>query len=185
MSLTQFYSGEEFEDDLSKVRKDFSKYIATEVYKRIGKYGHFYKLPKTKHYNGSLRDWTFQDGKTACEKINGHILQFDETDPNIQDFFKAIVKEFGEDRFWIGLTDLHHEGSFKWIKREWEYGQYYSKTPYSMSLWRRGEPNNVGSENCVELDTANLKPGQYELVDVKCTEKLPTICQRNTIEDIF
>ena len=176
--LSTVYSGEDLEYNLSKVSNDFTKYIKNEAYKRIGKYGHFYKLPPKQFSN---QEWTFQEGKTACEKINGHILEFDETDPNIQDFFKAIVSEFGmfySTVSWIGLTDIKQEGSFKWL-RPYSKGQYHSKTPYSMAIWHRGEPNNLGTENCVQLIKFQSK--KYEIWDVKCTKTAPIICQRNTV----
>ena len=179
-------------DNLTVFRKDFLKKIKTDVYKEIGNHGNFYSFDFPMNYT---------HGTESCKLIDGHILEFDETDPNIHDFFIALVEEFQEtDRafdFWIGLTDLKTEGSFKWSHSE----KYYSKMPIAMSLWSRGEPNHLESEHCVEVhDYRKMKSGyvdvgnnfvfydhgrkasdieKFELKDIDCDHIKYVICKKN------
>ena len=96
---------------------------------------------------------------------------------NIQEFFKALEKQFGlQAGFYVGLTDTETEGSFKWEKS----GTYYSKMPQAMSLWKRGEPNNIGlNEHCVVVTPLNNQ-NKRSLNDVRCTIDHFVICQKNS-----
>ena len=179
-------------ENVTKLRKDVLKKISNDVYTKIGDFGHFHGFGHPMNYT---------HGKKSCQLINGHILEFDETDPNIHEFFVTIVEEFHKNEavfdFWIGLTDLDNEGSFKWDFSE----KYYSKIPSAMNLWSRGEPNHLKSENCVEvhdyregkgkwLDIGNgyeiLKSmrsasdiEKFTLRDVECDSYNYVICKKN------
>ena len=118
-------------DTISKVRDHFIDYIHHDIYKKLGDYGYFFQFKN---------EMKFQEGKEACEKINGHIVEFDETATNAQDFLIALSRQYW-DPFWIGLTDEESKGSYKWLKQ----GTYYSKMPSAMAIWARGSPTNVGS----------------------------------------
>ena len=155
-------------NDISKVKEYFLEYIRDDIYAKVGDYGYFFAFDKAMNY---------ERGKKSCQKIRGHIVEFDETDPNIQEFFKALEKQFGSQAgFFVGLTDTETEGSFKWEKS----GTYYSKMPQAMSLWSRGEPNNIGlNEHCAvvrPLDNQNKR----SLNDVRCTIDHFVICQKNS-----
>ena len=88
-----------------------------------------------------------------------------------------MEKQFGlQAGFYVGLTDTETEGSFKWEKT----GTYYSKMPQAMSLWSRGEPNNIGlNEHCVVVRPLDNK-NKRSLNDVRCTIDHFVICQKNS-----
>ena len=155
-------------NDISKVKEYFLEYIRDDIYAKVGDYGYFFTFEKAMNY---------EKGKKSCDKIRGHIVEFDETDPNIQEFFKALEKQFGlQAGFYVGLTDTETEGSFKWEKS----GTYYSKMPQAMSLWKRGEPNNIGlNEHCVVVTPLNNQ-NKRSLNDIRCTIDHFVICQKNS-----
>ena len=179
-------------DNLTNLRKDILKKMKKDVYKKIGKYGHFYNFDFPMNYT---------HGTELCKLIDGHILEFDETDRNIHDFFILLVEEFQETNksfdFWIGLTDLETKGSLKWSYSE----KYYSKMPFAMSLWSRGEPNHLESEHCVEVyDYRKSESGfvdvghnfqfydygressdieKFQLKDLDCDDYNHVICKKN------
>ena len=95
------YFNEKFKNysyQLSKIRKDINtSYIhlmntsnalhnainiidnlvaLTKHYHKIGEFGHFYKLNKTMNY---------KNGQSACRNVHGHIIEFDERNPNYKD----------------------------------------------------------------------------------------------------
>lgn len=162
--LSKSWFSSDVDDSLTKIRDDFLIYISDDIYTKVSDYGYFFKF----EYGMS-----FHEGKESCQKINGHVFEFDETDKNVQDIFGKLNKQFNTTfGFWIGLTDEENEGSFKWSKG----GIHYSKMPHAMALWTRGEPNNLPSENCVEAEEIN---GNVTLNDVQCDKKLYVICKKN------
>ena len=153
---------EEPEDSIPKLRDDFLKYMSKDIYTNIGNFGYFFKFDNA---------MTFEEGKDACKKINGHLLEFDETHTNAPEFLEALTNQFGS-VFWIGLTDIEQEGSFKWL----ESGKRFSNL-----FWGNGEPNNLGSEHCVNVGRENYVHYDARIIlnDIKCTEKLPVVCEKN------
>ena len=161
--------GKDVTDDLNQLRTDFFLHLSTNIYEKIDDHGYFFKLKSGMNYTNA---------KDACSKLGGHIVQFDETEENVQEFFKSLHSHFhyhGALSFFVGLTDEETEGSFKWERS----GLYYSKMPNAMSLWSRGEPNNVGSEHCVIGKYSSLDYySSLRLYDVKCSEKHTIICEK-------
>ncbi|ELK38608.1 CD209 antigen [Myotis davidii] len=62
---------------------------------------------------------------------------------------------------WIGLSDKHNEGSWQWV----------DNTHLHLSFWKKGEPNNQGEEDCVELSGDGWN-------DNKCSEEQFWICEK-------
>jgi len=75
---------------------------------------------------------------------------------------------------WIGLNDLVHEGSFKWI----------SGSRNGFSNFHSGEPNGRRRENCVEI----IPKGKYlrwggwfgKWNDHSCHTRMPFVCEKKT-----
>ncbi|XP_018429119.1 PREDICTED: hepatic lectin-like [Nanorana parkeri] len=68
--------------------------------------------------------------------------------------------------YWIGLTDLETEGTFKWI----------DGTGLSYTSWRNGEPNDgLGKEDCAHL----FSEGKWN--DYPCNSNSSAICEKNLI----
>ncbi|XP_016141947.1 galactose-specific lectin nattectin-like [Sinocyclocheilus grahami] len=67
-------------------------------------------------------------------------------------------------RCWIGAHDGEQEG--QWV---WSDG-----TPYDFTYWGSGEPNNLGTENCGEL---NWSSNRWN--DSPCSTSLGYICAKD------
>ena len=48
-----------------------------------------------------------------------------------------------QNSWWMGGTDLHHEGSWVWM----------SGAPWGYENWNDGEPNQNGNEDCTAFDS--------------------------------
>ena len=77
-------------------------------------------------------------------------------------------------QWWLGATDEGSEGTFSWSN---------SRKAISFTKWKRGEPNNVGTngEDCIEVSGGNWN-------DAECDVALRFICQidpETSEEDIW
>uniref|UniRef100_A0A3B3RCX8 CD209 antigen-like protein E n=1 Tax=Paramormyrops kingsleyae TaxID=1676925 RepID=A0A3B3RCX8_9TELE len=74
-------------------------------------------------------------------------------------------------RFWIGLTDLHEEGTWKWVDGE--------VIPKEKGLWRKGQSDDFQEEDCVEsrnTGTEDMKRWN----DKNCNVRLQYICEKGS-----
>ena len=146
--------------------------IWNEIYTKVGDYGYFFKFDKVVN---------FYDAERSCKDINGHVVEFNETDPNVQDFLMTLKRKFTPS-FWIGLKDQSHHNvlvhrypRFQWLKN----GSYFSRSPLAMNLWSTGQPDNLGSERCVATDLKSKN--SVTIMNVNCDEYFShVICQKNT-----
>ena len=156
------------EDNFSKMKDQIISYVSDDIYQKVEEYGLFFKFDDAMNFN---------EAKEACGKIKGHLVEFNEMDSNVQVFLREMRRYYGANGYWIGLTDEETEGSFKWLHS----GNYYSKTPNAMNIWSRGEPNNLGSENCVTV-AYQMHYDYYDNVsinDVSCDSKFTVICKKD------
>ncbi|XP_039107530.1 CD209 antigen isoform X2 [Hyaena hyaena] len=80
----------------------------------------------------------WKESITACQSMRAQLVIINSTEE--QKFLKAWNSKNNQ-RVWIGLSDHHNEGSWRWL----------DNTPLQLSFWKEGEPNNHGDEDCVEL----------------------------------
>lgn len=154
---------------LSKIRNDLLEFLSDEIYVKVGSYGYFFKFEHR---------MTFQEGKDRCELVNGHLVEFDESQPDIQDLLTRLRKEFDVSDYWIGLSYDKVEGSFKWLMGQ----DYFSKRENAMKLWSKGEPSQDESRQCVETGydkhTGQVRSWRIALKSCSCTSIAYAICQR-------
>ncbi|XP_025313114.1 CD209 antigen-like protein C isoform X1 [Canis lupus baileyi] len=81
---------------------------------------------------------TWKESISACQNLRAQLVIINSTEE--QKFLKSWNTRNNQ-RTWIGLSDHHNEGSWKWV----------DNTPLQLSFWKEGEPNNHGDEDCVEL----------------------------------
>ena len=107
---------------------------------------------------------TWSDASDACgKKSNGNLVSI--TSIGEEEFLANTIKTINNStlttRAWIGLNDKEKEGTFQWS----------DNAPINFVYWNNGEPNNVASEDCVEL-----VKGLY-WNDMQCSDSLPYICK--------
>ncbi|XP_067249434.1 CD209 antigen-like protein A [Chanodichthys erythropterus] len=66
--------------------------------------------------------------------------------------------------FWIGLTDIDEEGSWKWVD---------GSTP-TFWFWKTNEPNGQRGENCAIVRSTIW-------ADYRCSNAYPWICEKNIL----
>ena len=72
--------------------------------------------------------------------------------------------------FWIGVNDIGSEGNWIWINGE--------RANSSEIIWRRGEPNNSGNEDCVEVDGDLTRTTVGQANDGTCTNSRQALCEK-------
>uniref|UniRef100_A0AAY5EIJ5 C-type lectin domain-containing protein n=1 Tax=Electrophorus electricus TaxID=8005 RepID=A0AAY5EIJ5_ELEEL len=71
----------------------------------------------------------------------------------------------GIEHYWIGLTDAVKEGVWVWS----------DESNYTYNDWGPGEPNNIGSDNCVQL--YNNYSDKWN--DAGCNYTCPFVCYKS------
>ncbi|XP_036306264.2 CD209 antigen-like protein C isoform X5 [Pipistrellus kuhlii] len=95
---------------------------------------------------------------SACKDMKAQLVVISNAEE--QKFLKSWDIRKNKDA-WIGLSDEHSEGSWKWV----------DNTSLHISFWKEGEPNNVGDEDCVELSGDGWN-------DSLCNEEQFWICEK-------
>ena len=132
--------------------------IQKNIYTKIKDYGDFFMFDKAAR---------FISAKFLCQKIGGHLVEFNETDSvNTQKFLSTLKKEFVSTSFWIGLTAKDNDGKFKWLKA----GTNFSETSQAQNLWSNGSPTNVESKPCVATDHLNSSEEKVTITNVECND---------------
>ncbi|CAK6445187.1 unnamed protein product [Pipistrellus nathusii] len=95
---------------------------------------------------------------SACEDLRAQLVVISNAEE--QKFLKSWDIRKNKNA-WIGLSDEHSEGSWKWV----------DNTSLHISFWKEGEPNNIGDEDCVELSGDGWN-------DSLCNEEQFWICEK-------
>ncbi|XP_051018058.1 CD209 antigen-like protein B [Acomys russatus] len=110
-------------------------------------------------FSKSQRNWN--NAVTACQEVNAQLVIIESDEE--QTFLQQTSKAKGST--WMGLSDLKKEGTWLWV----------DGSPLSsrfQKYWNRGEPNNIGEEDCVEFVGDGWN-------DSKCDIKKFWICKKS------
>ncbi|XP_055969220.1 CD209 antigen-like protein C [Sorex fumeus] len=107
-------------------------------------------------FSRSKRDWASSD--PVCQSMNARLVVVNSVSE--EKFLQSWEVRY-EIRTWIGLSDHHEEASWQWV----------DGTPFQLSFWKPGEPNNDQDEDCVELYNDGWN-------DDKCSKEKPWICEK-------
>ncbi len=106
---------------------------------------------------------TWADAELSCVSQGGNLVSIHSVEE--QNFIRTLIKNFdhSERPTWIGLSDIHKEGSWMWS----------DGCRVKFVYWAPGEPNNYrGNENCAHV---NFAPYQ-KWNDVACSYSYPSVC---------
>nr|XP_055063218.1 CD209 antigen-like protein C [Misgurnus anguillicaudatus] len=102
------------------------------------------------------KSWT--ESRRYCRERRADLIIINNKEE--QDF---IQKNSGNDKLWIGLTDIAVEGRWKWIN-----GNTLNS---GFRFWASKEPNGGKGENCVVSSSSGWS-------DYPCTDTFKWICER-------
>ncbi|XP_069835328.1 pulmonary surfactant-associated protein A-like [Dendropsophus ebraccatus] len=96
--------------------------------------------------------------KALCQKAGGHLAS-----PRNMEENQAVlhITQFYKVPPFLGITDIQTEGTFR----------YPDGKPITYLNWNRGEPNQTGEEDCVEM----FSDGKWN--DKSCQENRLVICE--------
>ncbi|XP_043938400.1 lectin-like [Protopterus annectens] len=108
---------------------------------------------------------TWDNAEIACSNAtkDGHLTSITTEAEN--NFMVELVKAVDQSvpPVWTGGNDLAKKYTWAWV----------DGTSFSYANWNPGEPNNSGSEDCIQMNWGN--PGGWN--DKKCREVYPFICR--------
>ncbi|XP_060593187.1 perlucin-like protein [Ruditapes philippinarum] len=118
--------------------------------------GHCYHI-------GYGTDLTFSEARAYCQHRGSYLVRLDTFAEYT--FLAGILKKTNAGHTWMGLTDISHEGIWRWFD---------TKEHATFSDWGAGEPNNdKGAEDCVHFGYNQ----NYKWNDVSCSFKLRPLCE--------
>lgn len=128
-----------------------------------------YKACDSETYNGheylfchNQKQW--KSAKRFCEHQNMDLVTVSSESEN--DWLDVTADSYSRNKWWIGLTDSSSEGSWEWNDQ--------SDVVYEN--WAAGEPNNLGNEDCAQLN--RYENGQWN--DESCKKVYRFICEESS-----
>ncbi|XP_062430466.1 C-type lectin domain family 4 member F-like [Rhea pennata] len=124
-----------------------------------------------RYHNGNIYYFSrepkpWQDAEDFCVSEQSHLTSI--TSPEQQEY---LTKQVGGDAYWIGLTDLGIEGTWRWVD-----GTEYKP---GVSFWAPGQPDNWEEASEGREDCAHLQPeDSNQWNDKGCSSPLRWICQK-------
>ncbi|XP_013006401.1 CD209 antigen-like protein E isoform X1 [Cavia porcellus] len=128
-------------------------------------------------------DWTFFQGKcyffsksqkswhdsiTACKEEGAELVIVESAEE--QSFLQQTSKSKGI--MWMGLSDLNKEGTWHWVDGSPLSGSF-------ADYWNKGEPNNVGGEDCAEFKDDGWNDSRCENANFWICKKTAKSCSQN------
>ena len=131
-----------FEQEIEKIRKSLDELVgkAPKFTRKVSVLAACGKKFKEHTYLAIVARIGWQEANAMCKKMGGHLVYIETAD---EAFF--LDKAYGFLQHWVGATDMHKEGDWRWLN-----GKTINKT-----LWKPGESTRNTNDNC-----AMYKQGQ-------------------------
>ncbi|XP_028254256.1 galactose-specific lectin nattectin-like [Parambassis ranga] len=114
-------------------------------------------------FDKTERDWT--DAELSCLSRGGNLASFRSPDEYIT-LRQFVLKATGKHTTsWVGGHDAVKEGVWLWS----------DGSKHVFTAWGQGEPNDVGGEDCMEINFTE----QNYVNDASCALKRPSVCVIN------
>ncbi|XP_035039049.1 lactose-binding lectin l-2-like [Hippoglossus stenolepis] len=117
-------------------------------------------------YVSTQMNWA--DAELHCLSEGANLVSIHSLDEH--NFVKTMIKNFdhAEGKTWIGLSDLHKEGSWMWS----------DGSAMDFTFWFSGEPNNnEGREHCCYNNISD----DTKWNDGYCSDLYPSVCASRII----
>ncbi|OBS81300.1 hypothetical protein A6R68_20519 [Neotoma lepida] len=101
-------------------------------------------------FSKSQRNWN--NAVKACQEVEAQLVIIESDEE--QTFLQQTSKAKGPT--WLGLSDLKKEATWLWVDGS-------SLSSRFQKYWNRGEPNNIGEEDCVEFAGDGWNDSKCEL----------------------
>ncbi|XP_070776968.1 CD209 antigen-like protein C [Enoplosus armatus] len=112
---------------------------------------------------------SWQKARDFCQMYGGNLAVIDTKDKENLTVNYLIHNQDSSNQmmgYWIGLRDVHKEGTWKWL----------DGTRLVEGYWNDGEPNNVNNEDCAVVYPRKNFFKAWN--DVKCEAKQKWICEK-------
>ncbi|XP_011922653.1 PREDICTED: CD209 antigen isoform X4 [Cercocebus atys] len=117
--------------------------------------------------SNSQRNW--HDSITACQEVGAQLVVIKSAEE--QNFLQ--LQSSRSNRFtWMGLSDLNHEGTWQWVDGS-------PLLPSFKQYWNKGEPNNIGEEDCAEFSGNGWNDDKCNLAKFWICKKSAASCSRD------
>ncbi|XP_060562382.1 perlucin-like protein [Ruditapes philippinarum] len=117
------------------------------------------------YYIGYGTPLSFFDARVYCQNRGAYLVRLDTPAENI--FLADFLRKTKAGDTWMGLSDLHHETTWKW---------YDTNQQATFFDWAAGEPNNYGDggEDCAHFRSYV----NYKWNDAPCNHnKIIPLCE--------
>ncbi|XP_044023304.1 CD209 antigen-like isoform X1 [Siniperca chuatsi] len=117
--------------------------------------------------NAGIKSW--QKARNFCQMYGGDLAVIDTKDKENSTVNLLIHKKDPSKSlagFWIGLRDVHEEGTWKWL----------DGTTLVEGYWNDGEPNDVNNEDCAAVYPRENFFKAWN--DVGCANAMKWICEK-------
>uniref|UniRef100_A0A2K6KYX6 CD209 molecule n=1 Tax=Rhinopithecus bieti TaxID=61621 RepID=A0A2K6KYX6_RHIBE len=114
--------------------------------------------------SNSQRNW--HDSITACQEVGAQLVVIKSAEE--QNFLQ--LQSSRSNRFtWMGLSDLNQEGTWQWVDGS-------PLLPSFKQYWNKGEPNNIGEEDCAEFSGSGWNDDKCNLAKFWICKKSAASC---------
>uniref|UniRef100_A0A3B4DUN8 C-type lectin domain-containing protein n=1 Tax=Pygocentrus nattereri TaxID=42514 RepID=A0A3B4DUN8_PYGNA len=117
---------------------------------------------RSSFYYISAEKKNWDDSRQYCRERGADLVIINSREE--QEFLANVVGSIKGIIAWIGLTDRHTEGRWKWV----------DGSALITGYWGDGEPNDTGEEDCVEFYPVNKKWN-----DRQCSATDQWICEKS------
>ncbi|KAM6999931.1 type-2 ice-structuring protein-like [Tautogolabrus adspersus] len=110
---------------------------------------------------------TWHQAEANCVHLGGHLASVHSHWEYAQITALIIFKSHKNPEVWIGGSDQHQEGVWRWT----------DGTCFNYTNWCRGEPNNACNQDCLQMNYSANRCCD----DRWCHHRIPSVCVRNRL----